>query len=96
MLRILKSKGVKMISPQELQFLLDGDSSSQPLIIDIRPTSEYDKGFITGAINLLSCHSINQSRAGLPSRSHGGLVLQHLVSVAPSPTLSLNHKSFQP
>lgn len=52
MLRILKSKGVKMISPQELQFLLDGDSSSQPLIIDIRPTSEYDKGFITGAINV--------------------------------------------
>ena len=32
--------------------MLDGDSASHPLIIDIRPTSEYDKGFITGAINI--------------------------------------------
>ena len=53
MLRKLKEKGVKMLSPQELQFMQEGDAmASVPLIVDIRPESEYDKGFITGAVNV--------------------------------------------
>lgn len=50
MLRTLKGKGVKMVSAQEVQFM--SEAQSLPLVIDIRPASEYEKGFIPGAINI--------------------------------------------
>ena len=52
MLRTLKDKGVKMVAPQELQFMFESKDTARPLVIDIRPESEYEKGFISGAINV--------------------------------------------